>query len=413
MNDLIPNFLKEKFQLRHANAKKFPHDIKQFMFDYYNFYNWTFSKTLENIFVVMRSGISEIEECKLDTCNEKRAIQVRGKNTKILNCCCVSHSQKVTVFEKYGVYNISQINLVKEKKKNLALEKYGESSFLKTDEFKEKSKATNLLKYGCEHAMKNDIIKQKQQNVIFKNYGVKSPLMSGIIKEKTKKTNLIKYGCEWILSNKEIREKSKETYIENYGFDHPMKNKEYREKVKASNIENYGVSNPMKVERIKNKQQLSLFKTYGVFSPMHSEELKNKCLSNGKETILKKYGVHNIMHIPEYVEKAQAYSKSNKTYTWNTGELVSVQGYEYFVLKELEDSGYSFDEVKTNKSDMPTIWYEFAGRKHRYYPDIYIPIQNLIIEVKSEYYMLKEFQKNLIKALATKNLGFQFKFEVR
>lgn len=413
MKNSIPNFLKEKFQLRHAAAKKFPNEIKQFMLDYYDFYNWSFEKTLENIFVVMRAGITELEECGLDGCSEKRAIQIRGRNTKMLDCCCVSHSQKVTLLEKYGVENISQIEEVKEKKKNLALEKYGETTFLKTDEFKDKSKKTQLERYGVEHAMKNSNIKKKQQNTIFENYGVTSPLMSDEIKEKTKKTNLEKYGCEWTLGNKEVREKATETYILKYGFEHPMKNSQYVDNIKKSNIGTYGVSNVMQVNEIKSKQQESLFQSYGVYSPMHSEELKSKCLTNARETILDKYGVTNIMHLPEYVEKAQAHSSSNKTYTWKSGETVTVQGYEDIVLSELESIGVTFNDVKTNKSDVPEIWYEFEGKRRRYYPDIYIPKQNLLIEVKSEYYMLKYFQENLSKAIASKNAGYQFKFEVR
>lgn len=62
---------------------------------------------------------------------------------------------------------------------------------------------------------------------------------------------------------------------------------------------------------------------------------------------------------------------------------------------------------------MPEIWYEYQNKLHRYYPDIYIPEENLIIEVKSEYFMLKEFQKNMHKAIACKSAGYEFKFEVR
>jgi hypothetical protein len=60
-----------------------------------------------------------------------------------------------------------------------------------------------------------------------------------------------------------------------------------------------------------------------------------------------------------------------------------VQGYEPIVLKELEESGYCFNDVKTQQDDMSVIWYYFKGVKRRYFPDFYIPSENLIIEVKS------------------------------
>jgi hypothetical protein len=45
-----------------------------------------------------------------------------------------------------------------------------------------------------------------------------------------------------------------------------------------------------------------------------------------------------------------------------------------------------------------------------YFPDIYIPKQNLIIEVKSTYTYSKEYDKNIAKANATKNTGYNFEF---
>ena len=39
---------------------------------------------------------------------------------------------------------------------------------------------------------------------------------------------------------------------------------------------------------------------------------------------------------------------------------------------------------------MPEFWYQHGGKKHRYYPDMYIVTQNKFIEVKSVYtYELK------------------------
>ena len=63
---------------------------------------------------------------------------------------------------------------------------------------------------------------------------------------------------------------------------------------------------------------------------------------------------------------------------------------------------------------MPAIWYVGEdGKKHRYYPDFYIPKENLIIEVKSSYTMLYDFYKNNLKAVATKELGYNYKLEVK
>ena len=42
---------------------------------------------------------------------------------------------------------------------------------------------------------------------------------------------------------------------------------------------------------------------------------------------------------------------------------------------------------------MPAIWYEMDNIKHRYYPDIFIPCENRIIEVKSTYTLKCELKK--------------------
>jgi len=61
---------------------------------------------------------------------------------------------------------------------------------------------------------------------------------------------------------------------------------------------------------------------------------------------------------------------------------------------------------------MPEIWYEFEGQKRRYYPDVYIPHQNRIIEVKSKFTFENNKEINLLKSLACKDLGYNFEFRI-
>lgn len=50
------------------------------------------------------------------------------------------------------------------------------------------------------------------------------------------------------------------------------------------------------------------------------------------------------------------------------------------------------------------------NKVYKYYPDIYIKSKNLIIEVKSVWTYKKNIVKNTIKALRTKESGFNFEF---
>lgn len=62
---------------------------------------------------------------------------------------------------------------------------------------------------------------------------------------------------------------------------------------------------------------------------------------------------------------------------------------------------------------MPEIWYvDNNEKKHRYHPDIFIPSKNLIIEVKSEYTLKADLEKNKKKMIAAEQTGFDFEFRI-
>ena len=47
--------------------------------------------------------------------------------------------------------------------------------------------------------------------------------------------------------------------------------------------------------------------------------------------------------------------------------------------------GENEEDLLLGFETMPLIMYEHNNRAHRYFPDIFIPSQNKIVEVKSEY----------------------------
>lgn len=61
---------------------------------------------------------------------------------------------------------------------------------------------------------------------------------------------------------------------------------------------------------------------------------------------------------------------------------------------------------------MPKILYTFEGTIHRYCLDMYIPKDNLIIEVKSKYTLLKYSNQNKAKFETTLALGYNFKLKI-
>jgi len=51
-------------------------------------------------------------------------------------------------------------------------------------------------------------------------------------------------------------------------------------------------------------------------------------------------------------------------------------------------------------------------KKHRYYPDFYIPSKNLIVEVKSKFTYEGNIQTNLLKMKACLDSGFDYRFMI-
>ena len=179
----------------------------------------------------------------------------------------VKEKRKQTNLKKYGVENTFKLvdyskkdyKQIKEKREKTLFEKYGVKAFSQTKLWKEKTKQTNLRKYGVEHIMKNEEIKNKviekmKQNTKridkikqtnLQRYGVEFPLQSEKIREKIKQTNLKKYGVEYITQTKKFKEMLSK--------NNPMFFDENKEKIKQTNLKRYGVEFPLQNKEIKEK----------------------------------------------------------------------------------------------------------------------------------------------------------------
>lgn len=123
------------------------------------------------------------------------------------------------------------------------------------------------------------------------------------------------------------------------------------------------------------------------------------------------YGVNNAMQVAEIFEKHLKSMYTRKEFIFPTGEIIYVLGYENLCLQELVDKKYKYEDIFTSPTDMPKIMYfNLDLGTSRYYPDIYIPKENLIIEVKSTYTYLVDYEVNILKAKACIKKGFKYQF---
>jgi len=251
----------------------------------------------------------------------------------------------------------------------------------------------NLFLKGFEAFLQNSLCTNcakiqkysKVKETFLKNYGVSHPSKLQIIKNKNKATNLEKYGVEYSFQSQIIKDK-----------------------IKTTNIQRFGVENPNQNKEIKNKAKQTCLTKYGFEYPSQNDEVKTKF----KKTCLQKYGVENPTQNPEIAEKASNNSFQTSSYTLPSGNIIKYQGYENFALDELLKT---IDEINiiNSKKDVPVIWYnDIVGKQHRHYVDIFIPTENLCIEVKSEWYFNQGKDTILLKQDAGKKMGYNYEIWV-
>ena len=157
------------------------------------------------------------------------------------------------------------------------------------------------------------------------------------------------------------RQKIADTNVERYGCAHPMQNAEVMQRVVNTNVERYGCAYPMQNAEVAERSSKNAYKA--------------------------------------------------KPYTFPCGDTRMVQGYEPFALDELVRQGYSAEDVITSRESVPEVWWTAVdGSRHRYFVDIFIPKERRMIEVKSEFTVLKEGVEE--KARASRDAGFVFELWV-
>jgi hypothetical protein len=105
---------------------------------------------------------------------------------------------------------------------------------------------------------------------------------------------------------------------------------------------------------------------------------------------------------------------STKKFSFPSGHIIEIQGYEHFALGELiNNENLDENTIKTGSKNVPKIWYIGEDdKKHRHYVDIFIPSQNKCIEVKSTWTVQKKEDCIFLKQEAGKKLGYEYEIWV-
>jgi len=340
------------------------------------------------------------------------------KYTKIYCCAkCAANNPKTletriaTTQSRYGVNNVFQAEKVKETIKETSLDKYGTERFQQSGEFSTKLKNT-IANYTDE---KREKIIQKRSDTYMRRYGVDHCSKIPEVRKKTKDTNLIRYGVENPNQLEEVREKAKQTNLQRYGVENPSQSSDIKEKVKQTTFERYGVENGSQSPIIKEKMKQTNLQRYGVENVFQAHTIKEQI----KQTNVEIHGVEYQSQRAEIQEKK--WNRTNKTYTFPSGNSYRVQGNEPLAINMLLESGYSESQIDLkNRPSIKYFWSHSDGygddKWHIYFPDIFLPNENKILEIKSSWTYDGNgskpdwLSKNLAKKEGTVLAGYSFQF---
>jgi len=263
-------------------------------------------------------------------------------------------------------------------------------------------------KFSC--SKKCSIIKTKLTNL--EKYGETSHMKSNLIKEKVKSTNLEKYGVFYTFQSEEVKKKIKETNLERWGVENPFESNLIKEKIKETNLERWGVENPSKSKEVKNKVKKTCLEKWNSDSFLGSEfflrnkEIKEKSIKNRMIAITnelyrkEKYYICKDINYIKYLSDSTSLFKCDKGHNFeitsdnyrrrkinNTplctvcnpiGDSQSIKEKELF---EFISSIYKDEIIKSYRDGLEI--------------DIYLPDLNLGFEFNGLYWHSEKFKDKL------------------
>jgi len=257
----------------------------------------------------------------------------------------------------------------------------------------------------CENSFNKSLNNMHKQ----RNFGCES--CAKILKfQRIKSTMVKKYGVEYAAQSQTFMNKMKETTMERFGVENANQCEEVRDRTRATNLEKYGFEYGLQNEGVKEKRRLSNLENYGVENQLQREEIRDKI----RATNLEKYGVEYGSQNPEIAEKQLKSSYYLKDYILPSGGIIKIQGYENYALDELfHQENIDENDIITGCKNVPTIWYTDVTEKgRRHFVDIFIPLQNKCIEVKSTWTFLTQKETIFLKQQAAKELGYLYEIWV-
>ena len=130
---------------------------------------------------------------------------------------------KQVILSIFGVDNVSKLKWVKDKKQKTFLSNHNEFNDMMA-----LARQHLYKKYNITNVSQLEQVKEKKKQKAIKRYGVDNVSKSDEVKDQIKTTMKNKYGG-WFNSTEDGKQKIKQGYIEKYGVDNYSKTEEFKE----------------------------------------------------------------------------------------------------------------------------------------------------------------------------------------
>jgi len=171
-------------------------------------------------------------------------------------------------------------------RKSTNLEKYGHICNLhsKLENGNTILQETISTKYGVTNVSQIDVVKVKKQDTCTKNFGVPWPMQSKVVRDKSIDTNLIKYGYDNVSKHPDIINKIKQTQIDRYGALY-VQTDEGKAAIIAACQEKYGVDYYFSSTDFKQKLEKRCMELFGVTNPFFSPTVQAEIAKRNQKGI--------------------------------------------------------------------------------------------------------------------------------
>lgn len=202
--------------------------------------------------------------------------------------------------------------------------------------------------------------------------------------------------------------KSKEAFRKKYGVEWVTQSTEYKAKSKTTKLDRYG-----------NEYFNGNAKTSQAWQAKSDAE-RLEIVNKRRATCLARHGVENALMKPSARVNSAKSNSSGREYKLPSGRIIGVRGYEDaaidILLKIYSEDALMFDD-RMSQYRLPIFDYVTVNQHTaKYYPDIYIPEENKLIEIKSPWWWdgkgspkySSRLQNNLRKKDAVLAAGFEY-----